>query len=249
MKIAFSRMTGRAALALALCATAGFSSAHDIVLMAKSGQLTMRYGHPGDWHPVDQFKLLSLDLWRPNAETESMLTAVKESLVEQTFALKGQQCLISASYDNGLWVKLPNDDYRNARKTEVPQAIESLGSFKYAKTWLPPAQAAGCPSKIGHRLEIIPLSDPWAKDTKDILVELLWEGKPLSGAGLEIGDGQTVRKEEDITRYTTDAQGRVRLPIAKRGWQVIGVDHKAPSRTPALADHDLVIATLTFWLP
>ncbi|MGP8201091.1 MAG: hypothetical protein ACLQU4_16495 [Limisphaerales bacterium] len=51
-------------------------------------------------------------------------------------------------------------------------------------------------------------------------VQALYEGKPLAGVGLEIGDGKTKMKEEDIPRYQTNEQGIAQVPITHGGLEV-----------------------------
>lgn len=222
--------------------------AHDVVLRAQSGnppQLTLRYGHPGDWQLFDAYKLLSLDASTGSGQPASLLGQIKRSAEKIDMKLPPSTCLVSASYDNGFWVKRGDSDYRNARRTEVEGTAEALGSFKFAKALTRGATPATCPNVVGHRLELILVKEATKADPIAI-VEVRWEGKPLADAGVEIGDGETVRKEEDIPRHKTDAAGLVRLET-KRGWQVVGVDHKVPPRNAQLADYDMVIATLSFW--
>jgi nickel transport protein len=103
---------------------------------------------------------------------------------------------------------------------------------------------------IGHCLELVPLTDPFALKAKEIMkVRVYFEGKPLADAGVEIGDGVTPRAEEDILRYKTDASGVSEVPITQPGLQLLVVEHTAPAIHPDLCDRDVSIATLSFVLP
>jgi len=73
-----------------------------------------------------------------------------------------------------------------------------------------------------------------------------YDGKPLSDVGVEIGDGVTPAKENAIKRYKTDNHGIPRLPISRRGLQLIAVDYDVPSATPAITMQDAYTATLVF---
>ena len=100
---------------------------------------------------------------------------------------------------------------------------------------------------VGHRLEIVPQADPFAAKPGDKLpVRVLWEGKPLADAGVEIGDGMTKMKEEDIPRYKTDGHGIAQVPVAKAGLHIIAIDYKTGPKDKDLSDHDNYSASLCF---
>ena len=80
-------------------------------------------------------------------------------------------------------------------------------------------------------------------------VAVRFNGKPLVGAGVEVGDSVTGIPEDKIARYRTDAKGVARVPIGKTGWTVVGVDHEEKSPLPRLADQEKYTATLVFQLP
>lgn len=230
------------------------ANGHDIVLLANPAAtpaLTLRYGHPGDWLPVDLMKLVDLDV----VDAAGRKTSVRDRVRRDgdnylgDFGTEVRGCVIAGRYDNGFWVTLADGSFRNARRTQVGPEVRALGSFKYAKGWIGDG-ASACLRPIGHRFEIVPLEDPSASTpASGFRVRVLLDGEPLAGAGVEIGDGVTARREEDIPRYRTDAEGRVRLPIDHAGWQVIAVDHETVTRTPENADRELIVATFTFWLP
>jgi len=245
MKIAFS-------VPLALFAALSFSTvarAHDIVVFAKAGEaVSVQYGHPGDWQTLDRYRILDLEARTAGGAVSSQLEALRFA-PDGTAAhveARADSSVIAARYDNGFWAKLTDGTYRNARRTELAGVVEAMSSFKYAKAWI---AGDGWRYGVGHGLEILPLATPAsAKPGTGFSVRVLWQGKPLAGVGVEIGDGVTVRKEADIPRFLTDAEGVASLPITAGGWQVIAVDHETPSRFPGLADKDRYVATFTFWL-
>jgi len=244
---------------LAVWLTAMPVCAHDILLFANGGadsRVVVRYGHPGDWQEVDRHKLIELDAIGRDGGTASLLGVLMP--VRNTFeaplgaSSDGGGRLLAARYDNGFWVKLADGSYRNARRSEVSATVSALSSFKFAKAWVASGRAAGDDYRrvVGHRLEIVPLADPMSIAPGGSLpLRVLWGGRPLAGARLEIGDGVTERREEDIPRHATDADGVAALPVEKTGWQVIAVDHEAPAALPALADVDRFVATFVFALP
>lgn len=252
MKLAL--VVSPALFSAALMMTGTSARAHDIVLLmnpAATPALTLRYGHPGDWLPADLMKLIDLEVVDAGGRKISVRDRIERDGDNYLgkFGAEVHGCVIAGRYDNGFWVTLPDGGYRNARRTQVGPEVKALGSFKYAKGWIGGGEA-GCLRPIGHRFEIVPLENPSvATAASGFRVQVLLDGRPLAGAGVEIGDGATPRKEEDIPRYTTDADGQVRLPIDHTGWQVIAVDHEAATTTPDNADKELIVATFTFWLP
>lgn len=79
---------------------------------------------------------------------------------------------------------------------------------------------------------------------------MLFRGKPLAGGKVERGDGLTPVPEDDIPRFTTDADGVAAIPIVKAGPTQLAIDHEvSPSATPDLATVDMFNATLCYQIP
>ena len=159
--------------------------------------------------------------------------------------------VFAARYDNGVWVRLPDGSYRNARPAQMPEAVDSLSSLKYAKALAGPGHPASAYTRpLGHVLELVPVTDPFVLAPGDILrVRVLLDGKPAAGARVELGDGVTPQREEDIVKFPADAQGVVSLPLTRTGWHVLAVDVDRPSRAPEPTRIEKLVATRTFWLP
>ena len=240
---------------------AGAGQAHDVwitFLPGVHGILlpVINHGHPGDRKAPDPDKLYQLRVIAPSGPGETVPPTGRSQTLDGVPVLlmapietKGQSgtWIVTARYDNGYWVKTAHG-YRNTSKLEFPNVLESVHSMKLAKALIFAGASADVSDRaVGHRLELVSLDDPFALSIGDMLhVRVLFEGKPMKGLGLEIGDGVTPRKEEAIPRYHTNADGIAALPIGRFGLQVITVDYKGPSRNPALADADLLVATLSF---
>ena len=172
---------------------------------------------------------------------------VRGALVAQSrpFADAGRT-LLAARYDNGYWVKIADNLYRNVSKRMAPDAIDSLWSGKFAKA----ATGAGAPwdTALGHELEIVPLTDPAAVRVGESLrVRVIFRGQPLAGAEVERGDGVTPMKEADIPRFKSDGDGIAAIPIVKAGPVLLVIDHRVtPSGTPDIASADLFNCTFAF---
>jgi nickel transport protein len=250
-------------LAVILVTAAGVS-AHDIWITLvqekpDAVRAVVNYGHPGDRPAPIADKLFELSIRGVNPTWQSLLTEVKSDVQDGIpvlmtepvpIAKDARVLVLAARYDNGYWVKTPYG-YRNTSKRQVPDTERSISSMKFAKALV---QLEAGPSNdfqtvIGHRLELVPLTDPFALKPRDTMkVRVYFEGKPLVDAGVEIGDGVTPRAEEDIPRYKTDASGLAEVPIAQPGLQLLVVEHTTPAIHPNLCDQDVAIATLSFVL-
>ena len=238
------------------------SAAHDLVLWPRDDgrelALRIKFGHPQEWESPDFHRLYHLDAYAPGhaggISWLKDLTPDDGDLVTKRDPawpdVKGTW-VITGSYDNGFWVELPDKTYFNTVTQELPSGTHGAHYLKYAKALL----AIGSPSQdyqrvIGYRLELVPMVDPFTLKIGDKLpVKALYDGKPMVGVGLEIGDGKTKMKEEDIPRYKTNAEGIAELPITHGGFEAIAVDYKTPSRTPDAAPEDNYSSSLTFVLP
>jgi uncharacterized GH25 family protein len=238
-------------------------SAHDVwmtVEQSSTGQVRamVHHGHPGDRKTPDPDKLFALNVLAHGHATRSLLPGITSAsqggipvLITEPVAIESGTVLFAARYDNGFWVKTPNG-FRNTSKQQVPSAEDSLSSIKFAKAIFQ-ASAAGSHEYgkiIGHRLELVPLGNPFlAKPGENLQIKVYFDGKPLIGIEVETGDGITPMEEKDIPRFKTDNQGIAVVPISKGGPQLFVVDYILPSTHPDMAARDLYNATLSFVLP
>lgn len=130
-----------------------------------------------------------------------------------------------------------------------------MASVKFAKGL---ARAGGDDAlfgrRIGHLLELVPQKNPLALKAGETLpVLVLYDGKPLEGAGVEIGNLVDKLPEERIKRYPTDAAGIAQVPLRPRGINTLAVDVERPNdgslgdAAKALpVDKVLMAATYTF---
>lgn len=100
----------------------------------------------------------------------------------------------------------------------------------------------------GQRLEITPLSDPYAAAPGDTLrLRLSFEKQPLAGVlvkGWHKRDGQLL-----IIKARTDAGGEVALSLPYAGEWMVSAVHMIPARGAANADWDSFWGNLSFALP
>jgi nickel transport protein len=249
------RVLASIVVAISATAGAGMVQAHDLWLTTEGGANTRRvvvnYGHPRDRPPTAADKIL--DLVAVTADKQVSLldgltpgTSRGAPIVRSRAFADGGRTLLAARYDNGYWVKIGDNLYRNVSKRMAPAALDSLWSVKFAKT----VTGAGAPwsTVLGHELEIVPLADPaTARPRENLRARVLFRGQPLAGADVERGDGVTAVKEEELPRFKTDAEGVATIALPKGGPVLLAIDHRvSPSGTPDLAAADLYNATLSF---
>jgi nickel transport protein len=238
------------------------ASAHDLVLIPEpSGDLTVRFGHPGDWQPASVDRLLGLQMdgaavaGRKGAAT---LRTQGKNLVASKVASQSQAHLVNASYDNGLWVTVPDAAgkpvYFNTSKAMLPQATTSMAALKFAKgLYATSGDTAVFKREVNHLIELIPQRNPAdVKPGQSLSVLVKFNGVPLANAGVELTDSAT-KTTKGQAKFTTDAQGMASVPIRRGGLNVISVDHEQPNNgtlgAPLSAlpvDQIAVIATYAF---
>ena len=233
----------------------GSAAAHDLWLTIEGGanarRVIVNYGHPGDRPPTVADKILDLVAVTADQNVSLLMglapgTSQGAPIVRSRAFIDDARTLVAARYDNGYWVKIGDDLYRNVSKRMAPDALDSLWSAKFAKT----VTGAGAPwsSVLGHELEIVPLTDPaLARAGESLRVRVLFRGAPLAGAALERGDGVRPIKEADIPKFQTDGEGIAAVPIERAGPVLLVIDHRVtPSGTPEIAATDLYNATFAF---
>ena len=231
-----NRLLARLAFALALAA--GSAEAHDLWLTPTPGGVAVHLGHAHEPALPSADKLVGLSALTGGGAT-ALSARADGTVLSAALPEEARGALVFAAYDNGFWVRLREGGERNADRRAVPDARRSLWSMKFAKAVLGPD--APWERVLGQTLEIVPLEAPGA-DAGSIRVRVLFEGRPLAGAGIAAASG-----EAPEVRVATDAAGEARVPLAQGGQQVLAVAHRVtPSRTPALADADAYGATLAF---
>ena len=121
------------------------SAARDLGLIPEpTGDLTVCFTDPGDWQPAGADRLLHVQMdGKPAADNKGpfRLRQQGKNLLAAKMALSAGQTskphLVSASYDNGLWVTVPDAEgqavYFNTSKAVLPGATNSMTALKFAK--------------------------------------------------------------------------------------------------------------------
>lgn len=240
------------------------AAAHDIVLVPERGGVTVRYGHPQDWQVVDQRKLLEVQTYQGNGAAVEQLNVLKLSGLNYLLAANklnpNQPLLVGARYDNGLWSRMPKisdakPTSHNASRLMMPGADYVSNNLKFAKAIRVTAADEMLYKKpLGHMLELIPQRNPASlKPGEPLEVLVLFQGKPLAGAGIEVSNLVDKIEEEKIARYTTDASGLASVKLRNKGVNMLGVDYERTNdgslgevAKAVGADKFVFVATYTF---
>lgn len=104
--------------------------------------------------------------------------------------------------------------------------------------------------RTGQRMEITPLSDPFAAAPGATLrLKLTFDGKPLSGVLVKGWHRHRDQSQLLIIRARTDAGGEVALSLPYAGDWMVSAVHMQPAEGTANADWDSFWGNLTFTLP
>lgn len=239
------------------------AQAHDIVLVPEAGgSVFVRYGHAQDWQPLEKAKLLEVQVFdSADGPAQERSALLKPKGLGFTLPQPGKApMLLAARYDNGIWsreaqVGDAKPTAHNTSRLMMPSAVTVTNNLKFAKGWVgTAADSSVCPRRLGHPLELVPLSNPAAlKRGEPLEVLVLFQGQPLAGAGVEVGNLVDKIEEEAIKRYPTDAAGIARVTLNERGVNMLGVDHEV-SNVASLGeaaaklgvDKIVLVATYTF---
>jgi nickel transport protein len=254
----------RFALTAALAAISAPALAHDIVLVPQGQSLVVRYGHPKDWQPMEKRRLIELVALDGAAAPRDLEGEIKprglDFVISRVVHTPGQAVLLAARYDNGLWARLPKvgeakQVVRNTTRVMLPQAESVTNNLKFAKALMPAAADTETYKRtLGHLLELVPQANPAALKSGEMLpVLVLYQGKPLAGAGIELGNMVDAMAEAQIKRYVTGADGIAQVPLRAKGIQMLGVDHEqlndgtlGAAAKAVGADKFVLVATYTF---
>lgn len=221
--------------AAALAALPVLALAHDLVLVPEpDGNLTVRFGHPGDWLMPDRERLLDLHVAGATGGATPAPLALKTNglnLEATGVATNGAAGMVAARYDNGLWVTLPGPDGKpkhfNSTKAMVPQGKSTMSAIKFAKgLYGTPDDKTVFKQEVGHLIELIPQRNPAVvKAGEKLAVLVKFNGKPLANAGVEVTDSAT-QTAEGQPKFMTNAAGVAEVPIARTGVNVVSVDYE-----------------------
>lgn len=152
------------------------------------------------------------------------------NLLASGVAPAGNAAMVTARYDNGLWVTMPGASgkplYYNTTKAMLPKATSAMSAIKFAKGLYGTADDQSVfKREVGHLIELIPQRNPATVKPGDKLAVLVkFNGKPLPNAGVELTDSAT-KTAEGQEKFKTNASGIAEVPILRGGINVVSVDY------------------------
>ena len=214
----------------------GSAQAHDVWLEAQKNALKVVYGHPDELEDYSPAKVKVIRAY----DTEGKEISVKVTSNEEQMLVKpaADTSVVTVEYDNGYWTKIGPTTWENRSKSDFAQYLESSHSLKYNKNlfgWNP-----GASQPSGMKFEILPLENPLAKTGNDkIKLQVLYKGKPLPNAGLEVHGGDET--------YKADANGKIEVALnGKQKFQYIAAYHRHPAPGNLHVDEISLTANLVF---
>jgi nickel transport protein len=247
------RALSAAALA-AMAMTSVASHAHGIWFAQRSNQLAIIYGLGGD--DLDMIKRLPKvkSIQGFDAEWNPVAATLQPAGIIPIVDSEAPITAVSAVLDNGIWVKDKNGKYHQMGLDQMPDAVTSERTIKYAVHLVGmsdrpegfTALDANIPVMADQRLQIIPVGGQIPGDIgKPLTVKVLFDGKPLQGVDIHTD----FVNDPDQERPKTDAKGLVTFPVRNQGLNVIGATYRGPSEEPKLYKETEYFATLSFKLP
>src|SRR3989338_8326068 len=131
--------------------------------------------------------------------------------------------VLTVALDNGAWSQTPDKQWINQGRSQVPNSVHSLHTYKYSLAIY--QEGAKLPSLEQLKLVIVPEVDPLQVGVgKSLPVRVLADGKPVAGVKL-IGD---YRGAPHTISAETDAQGRAQVQVRNEGLNIIAAELYLP---------------------
>lgn len=151
---------------------------------------------------------------------------------------------VSAVLNNGIWSNTGEGHWIGKGRDEVPNAILSEETIKYA------VHLRGPLRKVPHIetqvLQIVPVGDSFPLMLGEMQTyQVLHKGKPVSGAKVK----NDFVNDPDAEPVISDKNGKITLPIRNQGLNVVVATFDAPTDRPKIIDKYELLATLSFVLP
>lgn len=194
------------------------SFAHNVgVVMDGDGEFKVTHGHKNELEPYPENKVKSIVAY-DNSLKEITINQ-KQMIGELHFKTESKPLMIASKFDNGIWTK-GHFGWENKPKNEVQNPTISKQFLKYSKTLFGYNQSLQKPT--GAEIEIIPLSDPFNKDAKNIEFEVLVDAKLVQ-------DYETSNIDIDEKMQKIQSKKSMKLPI-QNGKNTILVEFEKSSK-------------------
>ncbi len=220
------------------------ASAHGIWFAERSKQLALIYGVGAD--DLDAVlrlpKIGSVSGFDEDWDSVDVELKVSGPLVLVTS--DDYPVAVSAVLNNGIWSTTGEGHWIGKGRDEVPNAILSEETIKYAVHLRGPLRAVPhIPTQI---LQIVPVGDtfPLMMGEKQTY-QVLYKGKPVAGALVK----NDFVNDPDAEPTVSDSEGKVTFPIRNQGLNVIVATYDGPTDRPKIIDKYEYLSTLSFVMP
>ncbi len=230
---------------LCLCMLASMTAqAHGIWFAQRSTQLALIYGvGADDLDAVKRHPLIN-NIAGYDASGQPVPTTLRVTENLLLVDSDGQPAVVAALLDNGNWSKTPEGKWLKKGKDEVPNAIVSEHTYKYAVHLRSPLSAplAALP---GHTLQIVPIKTELpALAGESLKLRILYKGKPVAGAEVL----RDFVNDPDAKPIKSAKDGSVTIKVRNQGLNVVVAVLKTPPTEAHKVNQDEHLATLSFVL-
>ena len=236
-------MKNIAVMALAALISAQ-ASAHGIWFAERSKQLVLIYGvGADDLDAVQRLPIIaSVSGFDENwGGVDVELTPSGPLLL---VASDERPAAVSAVLINGIWSNTGDGHWIGKGRDEVPNAISSEETIKYAVHLRGPLRKV--PALPTQVLQIVPVGDSFPLLLGEMQTyPVLHKGKPVAGALVK----NDFANYPDAEPVVSGKDGRVTFPIRNQGLNVVVAVYDAPIDRPKIIDKYEYLATLSFVLP
>ncbi|WP_395408268.1 DUF4198 domain-containing protein [Pseudoduganella sp. UC29_106] len=224
---------------------AGSVQAHGIWFAQRATQLAFLYGVGAD--DLDSLKRLPqvTSMAGYDASGKAVPTKLEPDGRLVLVNLENQPAVVAAVLDNGTWSKTPDGKWHKKGKDEVPTAVVSERTWKYAVHLRAPLSAplAPLPDQV---LQVVPVEAKLpAMLGEPIKLRVLYKGKPIAGAKV-LHDWVN---DPDGAPVLSDKDGNVTLKVRNQGLNVIVAIYESEPDQPKKYNRVEHLASLSFVLP
>lgn len=144
--------------------------------------------------------------------------------------------VLTTVWDEGWWTEDAAGEWHNKPSDDFA-GFKSTGKYRtYVVSYVALTDAQ---KPVGHKLEILPLTDPGKLSIGDKLeVQVLMDGKPMEGVVVT----NDVLTDWDINSGLTDAEGKTVITVANSGLNVAQVYHEVATSEKAVEGHQAVLS-------
>ncbi|CAD5106803.1 DUF4198 domain-containing protein [Zestomonas carbonaria] len=226
-------------LLLAGLLASGDALAHGLWTEQRRGNIEVIYGHGAE---DDTFKARKISgAWAYDAAGRMIPVSVQRLDDHARLQPLKPPAVLAVALDNGAWSQTPDKKWINQGRSQVPDSIHSLHTWKYSLAIH--REGARLPELKQLKMVILPERDPLTVGPgKPLPVRVLVDGQPVAGIKL-IGD---YRGSPHQISTETDAEGRAQVTVRNEGLNIIAAEYYQKVQGDAEIDERGLFASLTF---